>query len=217
MKRFCAVFLICCLLLLPCISMAESVDELAYPYEYDTRFEYNEATEKYEEVFGNRGWRRWPDSYVTKQEIMVPLLIHTQHEDGTKTTIEKTVKVGEIHYLVEIERILYGEDEVPGPLLGVSLYCEDKYPIFVQTPVSYGALSLDNRITFVSCPGLAGFIVDENDELKIFIKGGEYQLYYISEITYNEAHEVLSTVVTDENVTYDFEATEFEDAEHPDG
>ena len=206
--------LLVCLLMMPGISLAESVGEQPYPYEYDSRFELDKTTGRYNIVSGYQIER---NAYEAKQEIVVPLQIHTRHNDGSVTTVEKTIKAGEIHYLVEMARPWYGGDEVPGPIVSIGLYSGPEYPLFVQTPAVYGAMSLENRITYESCPGMAGFAVDENGAVKIIIKGGLYQLHYISEITYNEAHEVVSTAVTDEYVTYDFEATQFEEAEHPDG
>ena len=125
--------LLVCLLMMPGISLAESVGEQPYPYEYDSRFELDKTTGRYNIVSGYQIER---NAYEAKQEIVVPLQIHTRHNDGSVTTVEKTIKAGEIHYLVEMARPWYGGDEVPGPIVSIGLYSGPEYPTEILLSIS---------------------------------------------------------------------------------
>ena len=212
-RNFVLWLVIVCLFILPCLSMAESAEETAYPYEYDTRYKWDEEWKTYTYDSPNAEERGF---CTATQEIYAPLLINTKHLDGTITTVQKTVKVGEIVYGIRTYLCYASEDTCY--LSGLGLAIDEYYPAFIQIPAQYGGIQLDNSITYFSMPLIKGFSIDEESGAwTVEIRGGQYLLRYISELTFSEEHELLYTAMDEIEVEYDFVATEFEKAEHPDG
>lgn len=191
---------ICAMLCLGAFPCAEEPDIIETNHAGDPRWYWNEEGECWQE--NSEYFSSDPFVFTVTAPVIRTIDIHTVKNDGTTAAVRKEVKLGEIEYAIGLIFSYESDDS----LRGVYMMVDSRYPMITALDAQYGAVPLNVSMVYETGPQLKSYTYDsDQSHLYIDIEGGTYELTYVSEIFYNEDHEVLEYKTTSVSALYDFE------------